>query len=163
MLAIVAPNATTGFGCYAWGNNSMGQLGIDSTDDSYSPKEITSLKKSERFDQVIAGFDFSLGVSRQSRRVYMWGNIKYQGTFNNNPNMTMHKTPTLIKELEGNKIRRIYCSQTYVFAIDENFSIKHWGQWLYDRANEEFMVAGLTKQDPEEKKGGRKSDGGDDS
>jgi len=50
MLAIVAPNATSGFGVYSWGSNTMGQLGIDSTESSYSAKEITSLKKSERFD-----------------------------------------------------------------------------------------------------------------
>ena len=50
MIAIVAPNSTSGFGVFTWGNNSMGQLGIDTTENSYSPKEITTLKKSERFD-----------------------------------------------------------------------------------------------------------------
>ena len=74
----------------------------------------------------------------------MWGNIKYYGSYNNT-NMTMHKTPILIKDLEGIKIKRVYASQTYIYALTDNDEIKHWGQWLYDRAQEEFMVAGLTK------------------
>lgn len=64
MLAITSQNATSNNSIYAWGNNQSGQLGLDSTDSVFVPKEITALKKSERFDQVAAGFDFSLGISR---------------------------------------------------------------------------------------------------
>ena len=77
------------------------------------------MKKSERFDQVVAGLDFSLGVSRNSRRIYMWGNIKYYG-FNTATTTTMYKTPTQVKDLEGQRIKQVFCSQTFAFVITEN-------------------------------------------
>ena len=137
MLAIVDRKTSSGCGVFAWGNNQMGQLGIDSTESSYSPKEITSLKKSERFDEVCAGLDFSLGLSRSSKKVYMWGNIKYQGQSTSTSN-NMHKTPQAIKDFENQKIKHIFCSQTYAFAISENDEIKAWGEWFYERAKETF-------------------------
>ena len=137
MLAIVDRKASSGCGVFAWGNNRMGQLGIDSTESSYSPKEITALKKSERFDEVCAGLDFSLGLSRSSKKVYMWGNIKYQGQSTSTSN-NMHKTPQAIKDFETQKIKHIFCSQTYAFAISENGEIKAWGEWFYERAKETF-------------------------
>lgn len=82
MLAIVSKSGSAGCGVFAWGNNSMGQLGTDNTESSYSPKEI-SLKKSERFEKVCAGLDFSLGLSHTSKKVYMWGNNKYYGANTN--------------------------------------------------------------------------------
>ena len=106
------------------------------------PKEITSLKKSERFEQVAAGFDFSLGVSKQSRKVYMWGNAKYYGT-STSTSIKIHKTPVLVKDLESYKIKSIWCSDTYAFAITETDEVKMWGEWLYDRANEELIAAGV--------------------
>ena len=63
MLAIVDKNASANCGVFAWGANQMGQLGTESNEPSFSPKEI-SLKKNEHFDEVCAGLDFSLGLSR---------------------------------------------------------------------------------------------------
>ena len=82
MLAIVSQKTSQGCGVYAWGNNSMGQLGTDSIEASYYPKEI-NLKRSERFEKVCAGLDYSIGLSHHSKRVYMWGNNKYYGANTN--------------------------------------------------------------------------------
>jgi len=89
------------------------------------------MKKSERFSQVCAGADFSLGISKQ--KVYMWGNAKYYGASTSSSNR-MHKTPILVKDLESHKIRHIFCSETYAVAITDNNEVKIWGEWLYDKA-----------------------------
>ncbi len=72
----------------------------------------------------------------------MWGNAKYYGT-NMSANIRIHKTPVLVKDLESYKIKSIFCSETYAFAITENDEVKMWGEWLYDRANDELVAAGL--------------------
>ena len=141
MIAIVDRNASSGCGVFAWGNNSMGQLGTESTESSYSPKEI-SLKKSERFDEICAGLDFSLGLARNSRKVYMWGNIKYYGSSTSTSNQ-MHKAPILIKDLESHKIKHIFCSQTYAYVITESDEIKAWGEWFYERAKESLLCSNV--------------------
>ena len=145
MIAIVDRNASSGCGVFAWGNNSMGQLGTENTESSYSPKEI-SLKKSERFDEICAGLDFSLGLARNSRKVYMWGNIKYYGSSTSTSNQ-MHKAPILIKDLESHKIKHIFCSQTYAYVITESDEIKAWGEWFYERAKESLVNAGRHEEE----------------
>ena len=141
MLAIVDRNASSGCGVFAWGSNQMGQLGTDSTEPAYLPKEI-ALKKSERLEQVCAGLDFSLGLARSSKKVYMWGNIKYYGASTSTSHQ-MHKTPIQIKDLESTRIKKIFCSQTYAYVITETDEIKMWGEWFYERAKSAFQDAGL--------------------
>lgn len=63
----------------------------------------------------------------------MWGNIKYSG-INNGTSQVSNKVPIQIKDLESLKIKDIFCSQTYAYAITENDEVKYWGQWFYDRA-----------------------------
>ena len=70
----------------------------------------------------------------------------------------MHRTPIVIKDLESHKIKRVFCSQTYVYVITIADEVKSWGEWLFERANEEFIAAGLTRQDAEDRKAPNQTD-----
>ena len=48
----------------------------------------------------------------------------------------MHKAPILIKDLESEKIKHIFCSQTYAYVITESDEVKAWGEWFYERTRE---------------------------
>ena len=77
----------------------------------------------------------------------MWGNIKYFGM---PTSITMHKAPTVIKDLEAFKVKHIFCSQTYAYVVTENDEIKHWGEWFYDRAKQLFQEADIGESSEEE-------------
>ena len=50
MLAIAkSSSSATGQSIYAWGYNKSGELGIDSTETSYSPKQV-KLQRNEGFE-----------------------------------------------------------------------------------------------------------------
>lgn len=84
----------------------------------------------DSFESVRCGRDFSLGLSRKSRKVYVWGNFKYVG-------LTQPQdleTPFVFKPLDGKKFSQIACSDTMCAAISENNEVFLWGLWFDELA-----------------------------
>jgi len=88
----------------------------------------------------------------------MWGNAKYYGA-STSSSTRMHKNPILVKDLESHKIRNIFCSETYAVAITDNYEVKIWGEWLFDKAQKEMMAAGLDVGDEAQDVNQKKSEG----
>jgi uncharacterized repeat protein (TIGR02543 family) len=74
---------------FMWGGNSVGQLGDGTTEDKYSPTEITSqfnLELNEIISSISLGGSYSSAIT-SSGRIFMWGHNCYgqlgDGTTNN--------------------------------------------------------------------------------
>ena len=60
---------------FTWGNNSLGQLGVGTTTNSFTPTEITnrfSLTEGDKIIQVSLGWEHSLAITSDGR-FYTWG------------------------------------------------------------------------------------------
>ena len=78
----------------------------------------------------------------------MWGNQKYYGAVVPSPLLT----PIQIKDLETFKIVKLFCSQTYAFAITDQGEIRRWGLWLHELAKEELAEFGEDENAEDEDK-----------
>lgn len=76
---------------YAWGSNSCGQLGNDTTKNSNTPKTVLTIKKAV---QVSAGNETSMAFTSDNR-VYTWGYGEYGQLGNNSTNNYRTKPDTV--------------------------------------------------------------------
>ena len=76
VIAICSTNQSSDCSIYAWGKNWRGQLGIGNKDDQFSPT-LLQLSKDERFVKVCCGRDFSIGLTKKTNKIFVWGNYRY--------------------------------------------------------------------------------------
>jgi alpha-tubulin suppressor-like RCC1 family protein len=114
---------------YAWGRNSNGQLGDQTTVQRFRPSLISfsELQTGETIGSVNAGYDHSLAVTTNGR-VYAWGS---NGSGQLGDGTTRQRnTPTLITlngRQGGEIIGSVNAGYEHSFGLTTNGSVYAWG------------------------------------
>lgn len=108
---------------YAWGDNSVGILGVD-TSTSYSSTPVQISVTGVKFKAVSAGFDHALAISSDGK-VYAWGNND-NGQLGNE-NYRNHSTPTLVTGLESKNIVAVSAGKRFSLALSEDGKVYAFG------------------------------------
>ncbi len=113
---------------YAWGNNSAGQLGVTSTEDTVTVPTLVDKLCGKNIVAVAAGDRFSLALSGDGT-VYSFGiNDKGQlGYELTDSSAEFSVTPKTIKTLNGISVAKISAGAASAIAIDENGQAYLWG------------------------------------
>lgn len=115
---------------YSWGDNSMGQLGIDNTTTMKSPvkieafadKVITSIYVDGSTDTIAFAID-------KEGKLYGWGSNWYN---NLGLNIVNNKVPNIIEGLDDKFIVSIATNRyNTVWALDGDGKVYSWGRGIY--------------------------------
>jgi alpha-tubulin suppressor-like RCC1 family protein len=108
---------------WAWGNNTFGQLGDNTTVSKGIPQEVTTLA-GVTVTAIAAGGQHSLALD-STGQVYAWGSNAYgqlgDGTTTN------QLTPQLITALTGVTVVAIAAGDKHSLALDGNNQVYAWG------------------------------------
>lgn len=108
---------------FIWGNGWKGQLGNGKNENSYEP---LLLLMSIDWIDAECGYEHIVGVS-STLKTYHWGN-----PCTDEVDELLY--PTLVKGLEGIRVKKVYASNEYSVALVENgYSIYSWGKQRYKR------------------------------
>jgi alpha-tubulin suppressor-like RCC1 family protein len=118
---------------YAWGDNSYGELGNDSSTDSSVPVEVYVSRDIylQTIIAVAAGKDFSLALSREGH-VFAWGKNR-SGQLGNNGYRPKF-VPVLVDTsgvLSGKEIIAIAAGEDHAVAVSRNGRVFAWGGNYY--------------------------------
>jgi len=115
---------------FAWGDNSSGQLGDGTYNNSETPVRVFSdgVIKNKKFVAVATGRKHTIALDKDGK-VYQWGGIYFSNV--GNVYDTNSNKPVILDDtgtpMEGNKIIKIdagyYCS----IAMDEDSVLYSWG------------------------------------
>ncbi|MFA6866250.1 MAG: hypothetical protein WCR54_01905, partial [Clostridia bacterium] len=106
---------------YAWGNNSNGQLGLNSNLSYDIPQYIDV--PNVKFSEVACGTDFSIALSNVGD-LYVWGkNDKRQ--LGDNSTVDVNAPKKL--EFENVKFSKIACGDSHITALSTTGEIYSWG------------------------------------
>ncbi len=105
---------------YAWGRNDKGQLGNGTTEDSFSPTEVSITGVSD----AAAGGAFAAAVD-SGGRLWTWGENS-EGQLGRGENvLTSSKTPTQVQKLMY--FKSVYAGPTGAAAVRDDKSAYVWG------------------------------------
>ncbi len=110
---------------YAWGKNEFGQLGINSTSDSYIPVSVIGLNGAgslTNMSAVSAGYEHSLALGRDEK-VYAWGRND-SGQLGINSGSDSH-IPVQVQGL--NNIMSISAGGSHSLALTKDGKVYAWG------------------------------------
>ncbi|KAA8818333.1 hypothetical protein CSQ85_09230 [Bifidobacterium rousetti] len=108
---------------YAWGNNSSGQLGNNSTDASTVPVKVT-MPEGVHFTQVSGGYSHSLAIG-DNGNTYAWGN-NYSGQLGNN-STDASTVPVLVTMPDGVHFTQVSAGYYHSLAIGDDGNTYAWG------------------------------------
>ena len=87
---------------------------------------------------MCCGRDFSIGLTKTSKKIYVWGNYRYTGR-RDDATVADEEEPTPLKfdysQVKSGELRQfkdIYCSQTYCVALSDSNEIFKWGEFYKD-------------------------------
>lgn len=118
---------TDGGKVMSFGRNQNGQLGIGTIDDSYQPREVSSLNQ-EFVTAISCGAEHSICCTKEGK-VFSWGWGRY-GNIGDGETIDRH-TPVLVKGLDGVKIEKVACGWRHSIAIDRSGAVYSWGWSKY--------------------------------
>ncbi|MEN9521770.1 MAG: hypothetical protein RL065_147 [Bacteroidota bacterium] len=111
---------------WAWGNNNVGQLGINTSTNINLPTQVTDITGNQFLTNIVsieAGDGFAMALS-SSGKVYMWGNNRF-GILAQIDYKLNSKKPIQLKNLPI--IKNIYCGDDEVAAETNNGDLLMWG------------------------------------
>ncbi|KAA8818294.1 hypothetical protein CSQ85_09030 [Bifidobacterium rousetti] len=108
---------------YAWGSNSNGQLGNDSTHSSSVPVKVT-IPEGVHFTQVSAGGRYSLAVGDDGN-TYAWGDNEYGQLGNDSTNKS--RVPVKVKTPDGVHFAQVSAGGGHSLAIGDDGNTYAWG------------------------------------
>ncbi|PST48912.1 hypothetical protein COO72_05230 [Bifidobacterium callitrichos] len=115
---------------YAWGLNTNGQLGNNSTDNSHVPVMVT-MPEGVRFTQVSASYginNHSLAIGSDGN-TYAWGD-NHNGRLGNDSTDSSH-VPVKVTMPEGVRFTQVSAGDSYSLAIGDDGNTYAWGNnWL---------------------------------
>ena len=114
---------------YAWGSNEYGQLGNNSSVDSYVPVMVDTngVLKGKKIVAIAAGFSHSLALDSDGK-IYAWG-LNDHGQLGNNSTVDS-PVPVMVDTngvLAGKNIVRISAGNVHSVAMDDNGIVYTWG------------------------------------
>lgn len=134
---------------YAWGNNSSGELGNDTTQNSNIPLgPISGLLSGKRIVNIAAGTTHSLAVDSEGI-VYAWG-ANTSGQLGNN-STTSSLVPIQVDNtgvLAGKQIISVAAGNVHSLALDSNGKVYSWGGNLLGQLGDGTNGAGANKLVP---------------
>lgn len=124
---------------WTWGENSYGQLGNGTTNNSELPlcvneQECNNQTMSElKFTEISAGYNFCTAVDEYGK-VWTWGYNNYvqlgNGTTNSS-NVPVCISDDSSEKLTGTRVEKIYAGYDHVIAIDNSNQLWGWGYNYY--------------------------------
>ena len=114
---------------YAWGNNSAGQLGNNTTTDSDTPV-LVQMPLGVTFTQISAGTDHSLAL-RSDGNAYAWGR-NIEGQLGDGTN-TARSIPTLVPTSPGVTFTQIAAGHDHSLALRSDGNSYAWGSNISGR------------------------------
>jgi alpha-tubulin suppressor-like RCC1 family protein len=145
----LALDASNGY-VYAWGDNSKGQLGNNSTTNRSSPILVAGNRS---YSKIGAGDFFSFAIEADTGRIYSWGDGTY-GTLADGATYTARSSPVIINDA------RSFCEVTggfnHALALDaSNGTVYAWGTNDYGQLGDNTNT---TRLSPVAVAGGRSFD-----
>ena len=109
---------------WAWGDDSHGELGDDSSTSSDSPPVHVSLPNGAKASQVAAGGGFSLALT-STGQVYAWGENDFGQLGDNSTNPSF--VPTAVDLPSGVSIAQVSAGEDYALAVTTGGQVYAWG------------------------------------
>jgi alpha-tubulin suppressor-like RCC1 family protein len=109
---------------WAWGNNSFGQLGNNSVNDSSSPVQVMSGLAGKTVTAIATGMSHSLALT-SAGTVYAWGNNE-NGQLGVN-STTSRAIPVQVTGFSGKTIKAIAAGNSFSMALATDGSVWAWG------------------------------------
>lgn len=106
---------------WAWGNNSMGQLGVAPSSPIPAPEVVAGVK---HVVSVAAGYDFTLALTA-SGRVWAWGDESNGRLGNGHTGYTPSPSPIRIPNLVN--VTHIAAGFDHALAVDKSGHVWAWG------------------------------------
>ena len=111
---------------YSWGNNSVGQLGNGTQDNSFTPRKVSLPTWFPKFTQVSAGNSHSLALDSDGN-LYSWG-VNYFGQLGNGNNNAGQLTPSKgSMPADGTKFTQISAGSYHSLALGTDGNVYSWG------------------------------------
>ena len=151
---------------YAWGDNTYGQLGNNTTSITYStaparvrdPSNPSDTSKGLKAVQVSAGGDQSLAIDKDGN-IWAWGYNMYGQLGNNTTSITYSTVPARVRDpsnpsdtSKGLKAVQVSAGGGHSLAIDKDGNIWAWGYngWgqLSNDISDKFSAVPLLVRDP---------------
>jgi alpha-tubulin suppressor-like RCC1 family protein len=116
---------TSGGGVKCWGENEFGQLGDNTTNDTFTPVDVDL----SDVTAIALGGSHSCAITGNNKNVKCWGLIFED--LSGNATTTNASTPVFVKELSGMKelsgVTDIALGGSHSCAITGNKNVKCWG------------------------------------
>ncbi|WP_437338586.1 RCC1 domain-containing protein [Sorangium sp. So ce394] len=108
---------------WAWGSNSSGELGDETTTDSHIPIQVTALSDIS-IDEIACGSSHSVALGK-GVGVYAWGRNEVGQVGNGTEKNVL--LPALVRGLEGAEVTHVAAGGFHGLALYSNGRVMSWG------------------------------------
>lgn len=117
---------------YVWGENDRGQLGLGDDKEHISPTEIIINENIENIESVVCGWDFTVALVADSKKLYIWGsNMNNEmGLMAYSKYHNIYSPKECILDMDS-VIKSVSCGQSHTIILLQSGICYSWGLNMY--------------------------------